>query len=194
MKRWVLATFNPSKLSEISALIPKDVEIISLASIEGATEPVEDGNTLAENALIKARYAHALTGLPALADDTGLIVPALNGAPGVYSARYAGEPSDPTANIQKLLHELSGEMNRSAHFETVIAIVEKDKEPQFLTGRLEGKILQTPTGTGGFGYDPVFMPEGENRSLAEMSKSEKNSISHRGKAIQEFLKYIYTHE
>lgn len=190
MKHWVLASFNPSKAREIQALLPDGFTLSLLGNFLGAQEPEETGSTLEENAALKSNYAARLTHLPSLADDTGLMVEALGGAPGVYSARYAGLPSNSQANIQKLLQEMEGVSNRNAYFETVICLSGFSEGPIFLSGRLEGTIALTPTGTSGFGYDPVFIPTGSTRTLAEFSKEEKNEISHRGQAVRAFLKWL----
>lgn len=192
-KQWVLASFNAGKAREVAALMPAGFSLISLAEYSGATEPEENGDTLEANAHLKALAAHQLTGLPALADDTGLFVTALGGAPGVFSARFAGEPSDSAANIRKLLHLLKPETNRAAWFETVLCLEGFPGAPVFLKGRLYGTIASEPRGTNGFGYDPVFIPEGESRTLAEMTATEKNAISHRGIAIRQFLNWIQSH-
>jgi XTP/dITP diphosphohydrolase len=190
MKNWVLASFNPDKVKEILALMPEVFSIQILGSFPNAIEPVENGLTLEENAEIKSLYASQFTGLPALADDTGLSVDALGGSPGVLSARYAGEPSNSIANIRKLLDALDVHENRKAHFETVICLSGISTGTVFLKGKLHGSIAREPIGTGGFGYDSVFIPDGSSRSLAEYSKEEKNSISHRGLAIQAFLQWL----
>ena len=193
MKHWVLASFNPSKASEIQALLPEGFTLRLLGNFPGAEEPEETGSTLEENAVLKANYSARLTRLPSLADDTGLMVEALGGAPGVYSARYAGLPSNSQANIQKLLLEMDGQTNRKAYFETVIGVSGVAGAPIFLSGRLEGTIAQAPSGSGGFGYDPIFIPKGDTRTMAEYSKEEKNKISHRGQAIRAFLKWLHEH-
>jgi len=189
--KWVLASFNPGKLKEMQALMPDTIEMISIAEWPDAEEPEENADTLEGNALIKAEYAYALTGYPSLADDTGLFVAALNGAPGVYSARYAGEPADSQKNIQKLLSELQEHSNRRAEFRTVIALVGRG-EPLFFTGVLKGSIALKPSGTKGFGYDSVFKPEGSEGTLAEYSPEEKNAISHRGKAMRALSAFVRT--
>lgn len=192
-KHWVLASFNAGKAREVAALLPGGFSLVSLADYPGATEPEENGDTLESNARLKAVAAHQLTGLPALADDTGLFVSALGGAPGVFSARFAGEPSDSAANIRKLLNLLQTQTSREAWFETVLCLEGFPGAPVFLKGRLNGTIASEPRGTNGFGYDPVFIPEGETRTLAEMTATEKNAISHRGIAIRQFLNWIQSH-
>jgi XTP/dITP diphosphohydrolase len=190
MKNWVLASFNPSKVKEILALFPEGFSIQLLGSFSQAQEPIENGLTLEENAEIKSLYASKLTGLPSLADDTGLMVESLGGAPGVLSARYAGEPSNSEANIRKLLDALEGKPNRKAYFETVICLTGIPEQPIFLKGVLHGSIALKPSGMQGFGYDPIFIPEGSTRSLAEYTKEEKNTISHRGMAIRAFIQWL----
>ncbi|HTR97820.1 MAG TPA: RdgB/HAM1 family non-canonical purine NTP pyrophosphatase [Candidatus Acidoferrales bacterium] len=186
--RFVLATFNRHKAAELGAALRAQggeaPTIVPLSDWPGASAPEETGVTLEENARLKARAALALTGLPALADDTGLEVDALGGAPGVHSARYAGEPADPAANIARLLAALAGvpRERRTARFRTVCVAAFADGRELAAEGRLDGAILETPRGRNGFGYDPVFgLPDG--RSLAELDADEKNRISHRARAI-----------
>ncbi|MEX0593416.1 MAG: RdgB/HAM1 family non-canonical purine NTP pyrophosphatase [Balneolaceae bacterium] len=182
--QWLIASANPHKareLREIVAPLGLDVQTLADLNLDGQVE--EDQETLEGNALKKARYWHDRTGWPVLADDTGLEVEALGGAPGVYSARYAGEEADDWKNVSKLLRELEGETNRAARFRTVIARVNESGE-QTYEGICSGHILYQRVGEGGFGYDPVFCPEGEERSFAELMPEEKNRISHRGRALQ----------
>jgi XTP/dITP diphosphohydrolase len=188
--KYLLASFNPSKLREIKSILPETFEIVCLADIPGAEEPEEDGDTLEANAKIKAEYGYRLTGLPTIADDTGLLVEALNGRPGVYSARYAGEPSNAERNMQKLLEELQAVNNRNAEFRTVITLMQNDGNLMYFTGVLKGEIADAPRGTHGFGYDPVFIPEGDNRTLGAYSSEEKNKISHRAKALEKLATYL----
>lgn len=184
-----LASGNPDKISEFrQILLPLEIELSSTLDMENREEVDEDQPTLEGNALKKARFWREKTGLPALADDTGLEVDALGGAPGVYSARYAGENVTYGDNVRKLLEELRGSENRNARFRTVIALA--GEEELLFEGVCEGVILATPRGDGGFGYDPVFMPKGEELTFAEMSSSEKNAISHRGRALQEFIRFL----
>lgn len=184
--RYVVATLNPDKLREIEALLPPDlVEFVGLGELEGAVAPPEDGSTLEENALAKARAAVAFSGLPAIADDTGLEVDALGGEPGVRSARYAGEGGGYEANVRKLLERLAGfeAARRSARFRTVCIACLPGRPPIVAEGVLEGRITMAPRGTGGFGYDPVFEVAGMGRTLAELPFEEKNALSHRAAAI-----------
>lgn len=181
--RLLLCTGNPGKAEELRLLLPAGTELITLAEAGLPADLPETGDTLEANALQKARFAHARTGLPCLADDTGLEVTALHGAPGVRSARYAGPAKDPVANMQRLLDELSAAHDRSARFRTVIAYVADGMERVF-EGAVEGAITRQPQGDGGFGYDPIFMPSGHQRTFAEMSVQEKNSMSHRAAAMR----------
>lgn len=184
--RFVIATLNPDKLREMVALLPPDLgDFLSLRDFEGATAPPEDGSTLAENALLKARAALELTGLPAIADDTGLEVDALGGAPGVRSARYAGEGAGYEANVRKLLREMAGfePARRTARFRTVCVACLPARTPLVAEGVLEGRITTERRGASGFGYDPVFEVAGTGRTLAELPFDEKNRLSHRAAAV-----------
>ena len=184
--RFVVATLNPDKLLELRALLPRDLaELVGLGELRGASAPPEDGDTLEENARIKARAALAFSGLPAIADDTGLEVEALGGEPGVRSARYAGEGAGYEANVRKLLAELAGvePARRSARFRTVCVACFPDRPPIVAEGVLAGRITCEPRGAQGFGYDPVFEVAGTGRTLAELPFEEKNAISHRAAAI-----------
>lgn len=185
----LLCTGNPSKAEEIRRLLPASVQVVTLAEAGLPADLPETGATLEENALQKARFAHARTGLPCLADDTGLEVAALGGDPGVRSARYAGEAKDPAANMRLLLERLRGAGDRAARFRTVLAYVDAGRERLF-EGVVRGAIAPAPRGNGGFGYDPVFVPEGEERTFAEMTLEEKNSMSHRGRALSEALGFL----
>ena len=185
----VFATNNKHKIREISDLLDSRFEVIGLTEI-GITEDIpEDADNLADNALFKARYVHERTGLNVFADDTGLEVDALGGAPGVYSARYAGTSKDPSDNIIKLLKELEGVEDRKARFRTVIALIYDNSEYLF-EGKVEGGIIQMRRGTGGFGYDPVFIAEGYDQTFAEMPLSEKNKISHRAMAMRKLIAFL----
>jgi XTP/dITP diphosphohydrolase len=184
--RFVVATLNPDKLREISALLPSGfAEFVGLAEFAEASAPPETGATLEENALIKARAAVALTGLPGIADDTGLEVDALGGEPGVRSARYAGDGAGYEANVRKLLERMEGiePARRSARFRTVCVACFPDRPPIVAEGVLEGRITNAPRGSEGFGYDPVFEVAGTERTLAELPFAEKNALSHRAAAI-----------
>ncbi|RXG15626.1 XTP/dITP diphosphohydrolase [Leeuwenhoekiella aestuarii] len=185
----IFATHNPNKLKEIQALMPDYIQLKSLTDIGCNEDIIEDAPTIEGNALIKARYIKEKYGFDCFADDTGLEVKSLNGAPGVYSARYAGEQKNAEDNTQKLLAELKVKTDRSAQFKTVIALILNGKERLF-EGICKGSIIKEKTGDGGFGYDPVFKPEGFPLTFAEMPLSEKNKIGHRGKATQKLLDYL----
>ena len=183
----VLASHNKHKIAELQSLLGKhlpDVEILSLSDVGLDGEIVEDGLTFEDNALIKARYA-ASSGYIGLGDDSGLCVDSLGGAPGIYSARYAGESADDAKNNEKLLSELDGKDSRRAYFVCTIACVFPNGDEKIVvTGKTEGEILKELNGEGGFGYDPLFFVKEKNKTYAEMSGEEKNAISHRGKAIE----------
>ena len=185
----VFATNNQHKLNELRNLLGKDMELLSLEDIHCNEEIPEDHDTLEENAAQKAKYIHEKYGVDCFADDTGLEIEALNNEPGVYSARYAGEARDAQANMQKVLGKLSGETNRKARFRTVISLLIDDKEYLF-EGIVDGLILKEKRGTDGFGYDPIFQPEGYDLSFAEMAMSNKNKISHRGRAVQKLVEFL----
>ena len=186
----VFATNNAHKLSEVSAVLGNDFELVTLREV-GITEDIpETGATLDENASIKARYVYERTGLNCFADDTGLEVEALGGAPGVHSARYATDGHDFAANNRKLLRELEGKANRKARFRTVISLIVDGIERQ-VEGIVEGEITTSESGAEGFGYDPLFMPEGYDRTFAEMSAEEKNAISHRGRAVAKLVEMLH---
>ena len=182
----ILATHNADKRKEMmAALASLNVEILSLVDFPHVGEIVEDGDTLTENAIIKAKTVFEITGIPAISDDTGLSVDALNGAPGVYSARYAGENATYTDNVGKLLEEIKDVplQNRGAQFETVMAFIDNDTE-LIAHGVVKGQITETLKGVGGFGYDPVFYIPEQEKTFAEMTILEKNQISHRGIALR----------
>jgi len=184
----VLATHNRGKMEEMSAILGHlPVELLALDAFPEIGDIPETGNTLKENAFIKAETVHRLTGLPALADDTGLEVDALNGAPGIYSARYAGADATFDDNYQKILKELHGipVEKRTARFRTVIAFV-NGGEKEWVEGVAEGRIIEEKRGIGGFGYDPIFYYPPLRKTFAELDSVEKNSISHRGKALRNF--------
>jgi len=181
----VIATRNRHKWTEIQALFyAPGLEILSAFDFPDLPDVIEDGATLEENALKKARELSLGTGCWALADDTGLEVAALNGAPGVYSARYAGENVDYAANNTKLLKALRGVTDRTAVFRTVIAFAHPAGESHTVEGCCPGRIAEEPHGTNGFGYDPVFIPDGFDKTFAELDATEKNKISHRGAALR----------
>lgn len=189
----VVATRNRKKLEELQRLM-KDIkiELLSLDDFPHVPEVIEDGKTFEENAIKKAIFIAKATGLPAIADDSGLVVDALEGAPGIYSARYAGEPSDDRKNIEKLLRDMATfpDHKRQAHFICVIALATPKGEVKTFTGSVDGIITKEPRGEGGFGYDPVFEPEGLNRTFAEISREEKDSMSHRMRAIKLLKEYL----
>lgn len=185
----VFATNNRHKLDEVRAIVGDKVEVLSLNDIGCHDDIPETADTLQGNALIKARYIYEKFGVDCFADDTGLEVEALDGAPGVFSARYAGEECDSEANMQKLLQNLTGKSNRNAQFRTVIALIIKGEEKLF-NGIVKGTITEEKRGDSGFGYDPVFVPEGFSKSFAQMSGDMKNSISHRYRATQELSNYL----
>jgi len=185
----VFATNNPNKLKEIQSLIPKEIEIISLKEI-GCNEDIpETGDTLEANAFQKAHYIKDNFNYDCFADDTGLEIDELNGDPGVYSARYAGPERNANANMNKVLNELKGKKNRKAQFRTAIALILKDEEHLF-EGKVEGYISKDKQGNEGFGYDPIFIPENNIRSFAQMSMQEKGAISHRGRAVKKLVTYL----
>lgn len=185
----VFATNNAHKLSEVTDMLGDAFDVKCLKEIDCFDELPEDQQTLEGNALQKARYVHDKYGVNCFADDTGLEVEALNGEPGVYSARYAGKECISENNIDKLLDNLKGETNRKARFRTVIALILDGKEMLF-EGIVEGTILTTRTGGGGFGYDSVFQPEGFEQSFGEMEPSLKNAISHRALAVKNLVKQL----
>ena len=191
----VLATHNEDKCAEMSALLSSfSIEILSLENFPEIGEIIEDGTTLEENALLKARTVHSLTGLYACADDTGLEVDALGGKPGIYSARYAGENCSYSDNVYKLLHDMENLPldKRKAHFKTIIAFVGENME-LVSEGIVEGMITKKSKGVGGFGYDPVFYVLNKGKTYSEMEMTEKNQISHRAKAIQNMTNLLQSH-
>lgn len=180
-RKIVFATNNAHKLEEIRAILGKDFQVLGLGDIGCKEDIPETADTLEGNAEIKARYVKEHYGYDCFADDTGLEVEALGGAPGVYSARYAGPGHDSAANVALLLKNLEGKSDRAARFRTVIALVEGDKIT-LVDGVVEGRIIDELRGDNGFGYDPIFVPEGYDKTFAEMDSKEKNSISHRARA------------
>jgi XTP/dITP diphosphohydrolase len=185
----VFATNNLNKLKELQEMLGDHFELLSLADINCTDEIPEDYETLEENARQKAQYIYEKYNVNCFADDTGLEIKALNNEPGVYSARYAGEAKDAKANMKKVLEKLDGENERQARFRTVVSLFLDDKEFQF-EGIVDGNILETERGLDGFGYDPIFQPEGYNISFAEMEMGEKNKISHRGRAVQKLVEFL----
>ncbi|MFC7405125.1 RdgB/HAM1 family non-canonical purine NTP pyrophosphatase [Georgenia alba] len=195
--RLALATHNRHKVTELreilAPLLPDlPAEAVVGAADVGAAEPVEDGVTFAQNALIKARALVAVTGLPAVADDSGLCVDVLGGAPGVFSARWSGRHGEDRANLELLLAQLADvpEAHRGAHFACAAALVTPSGEEVVEEGTMPGTLLTAPRGSGGFGYDPILLPAGESRSAAELSPAEKHAISHRGKAFRALAPHV----
>jgi len=186
MKQMVLASGNAGKIREFSQIFSNwDITVKAQTSL-GVSSVPETGTTFVENAIIKARHAAKETGLPALADDSGLVVDALKGAPGIYSSRYAGHEATDTDNVDKLLKELDGVTDRRAHFQCVLVFMQHadDPIPVIAEGKWYGEIATSPRGDGGFGYDPVFWLPEQNCTAAELDKSIKNSVSHRGQAVK----------
>ncbi len=195
--RLVLATANPHKLIELTRLLAADhvdVDLAGLSQFPGAPDVAETGATFADNALLKARAVAAFTGLPSVADDSGLCCDALNGMPGVLSARWSGRHGADAENLRLLLAQL-GEVpdeRRGAHFSCVAALVLPSAKETLSEGTLVGRLIREPRGAGGFGYDPIFVPDGEDRTTAEMSAAEKDAISHRGRAFRGLAPAIAT--
>ena len=185
----VFATNNQHKLSEIRQILGGRVEVLSLNYIGCNVDIPETGSTLEENALQKAQYVYDHYHIDCFADDTGLEVDALNGAPGVYSARYAGDGHDSEANMTKLLNELGENNNRSARFHTVIALIQQGEVHEF-EGIVNGQIIRERRGGEGFGYDPIFQPDGYDQTFAELGLDIKNQISHRARATRKFAEYL----
>jgi XTP/dITP diphosphohydrolase len=185
----VFATNNLNKLKEVQEMLPNSIELLSLKDINCFDEIEETETTLDGNAKLKANYITQKFGYNCFADDTGLEVDGLEGKPGVYSARFAGEPSNSEKNIQKVLSELENKTNRKAQFRTVICL-NIDENQYLFEGTCKGEILTKKQGEKGFGYDPIFKPEGYSTSFAEMSSEEKNKISHRGIAIQKLVQFL----
>ncbi|GHT62853.1 non-canonical purine NTP pyrophosphatase [Bacteroidia bacterium] len=188
-KKLVFATNNKHKLEEIRAILSQSYPIVSLDEIGCSEDIPETAETLEGNALLKAQYIKTHYGYDCFADDTGLEVKALNNAPGVYSARYAGESKDSKANMRKILRELEKQSDRSARFRTAIALILGGKEYLF-EGIVEGKLIEEARGNAGFGYDPVFVPEGYTETFAEMGADIKNTISHRAKAVEKLKAFL----
>jgi len=185
----VFVTHNENKMLEIKSMFPEKIRLLSLKAINCSATIKETGQTLEENALLKAKYVYEKYMYDCFADDTGLEVEALNGMPGVISARYAGEPKDDSKNIQKLLAEMKNEKNRTAYFRTVIALFLK-KEKYIFEGKIKGDILYEPVGKNGFGYDSVFQPFGYTKSFGQFTLEEKNKISHRFLSLKKLLTFL----
>lgn len=188
-KKLVFATNNIHKLEEISAILGEKIELLSLKDIQCTTDIPETADTLEGNAMQKAEYIFNKYGLDCFADDTGLEVEALNGAPGVFSARYAGDGHNSEANMQKLLQNLQGIANRKAQFRTAICLI-WDGKMHLFEGICKGEIIKEKRGGAGFGYDPIFVPEGYDKTFAELGNDIKNKISHRAKAVDMLSKYL----
>ena len=189
------ASHNQNKVKELRAIMPEGIELIGLDEL-GVTEDIaETGSTLHENSEIKARYVFDQYHTPVFADDSGLVVHALNGEPGVYSARYAGPERDDHRNMDLLLNNLLEKENRSAEFQTVITFIDEQGQSHPFLGIIKGEIIQEKRGENGFGYDPIFKPDGYDNTFAELSGEIKNKISHRAKAVEQLLAYLHqTHE
>lgn len=185
----VVATNNAHKLKEIAAILGQEIELLSLKDIQCFADIPETADTLEGNARQKAMYIYENYGMDCFADDTGLEVEALGGAPGVFSARYAGDGHDSEANMQKLLKELAGKENRKAQFRTVICLIRNGKEHLF-EGIVKGEIIQEKRGGAGFGYDPIFVPEGYDLTFAELGDDVKNTISHRARAVEKLCQFL----
>ncbi|MCU0265778.1 MAG: RdgB/HAM1 family non-canonical purine NTP pyrophosphatase [Actinomycetia bacterium] len=194
-RRVVLATRNPHKVAELRRILATaglDVELVGADAFPGLADVPETGTTFAENALIKAHAVAAATGLPAVADDSGLCVDVLGGMPGVFSARWSGRHGDDRGNLDLLLAQLSDvpDDRRSAHFACAAALALPGGAERVVEGRLSGALVRAPRGDGGFGYDPVFVPDGDTRTTAEMSPAEKDAISHRGRAFRALVPVV----
>ena len=192
MKKLVLASNNPGKLREFAQLLaPLDFEVLPQAQFN-VPEAEEPHITFVENALVKARHAARLTGMPALADDSGICVTALDGAPGVYSARFAGEPKSDARNNEKLIADLAGKADRRAHYVCVLVFVHHadDPQPVIAEGEWHGEIIDTPQGENGFGYDPYFWVAAKGCTVAQMAADDKNAMSHRGKALRKLIEQL----
>lgn len=185
----VFASNNKNKILEVQNMLPDSIKILSLEDIGCFEEIPETADTIEGNAILKANYVTGKYGYDCFADDTGLEVDALNGAPGVYSARYAGEQKDAGENMDKLLFELQDKSSRNAHFKTVIAL-NLNKAQYLFTGIAKGEITSQKSGNHGFGYDPVFVPEGFSKTFAEITLEEKATISHRGKAVKQLIGFL----
>lgn len=189
MKQLIFVTHNAHKAEEVKSIIGNSFEVKNLSDINFFDEIPETGSTFKENALQKVQYLHNKLKCNCFADDSGLSVDALNGEPGILSARYAGQPSNSQRNTEKLLNTLKNETNRKAQFITVIAVILED-QTYFFEGIINGTITTTPQGEGGFGYDPIFIPDGYDKTFAELPTEIKNKISHRAIAMQKFKQFI----
>jgi len=185
----IFATHNKNKLSEVKALMPGNIDLLGLSEISFDNEIEETATTIEGNASLKSTAIYEATKINCFSDDSGLLVDELSGAPGVYSARYAGDQKNDEDNIQKLLENLKGKANRKAHFKTVMSLIIDGKENLF-EGKIFGIIIEEKKGTNGFGYDPIFVPDGHNKTFAEMTKEEKSAISHRGIALKKLIDFL----
>lgn len=194
-RRLVLASRNPGKLAEVRRILAGEVEMIGLDEVADYPEPAETGESFEENALIKARECVRRTGLPAVADDSGLCVDALNGMPGVLSARWSGRHGDDAANLALVLAQISGVpgARRGAAFVCAAALVSPSGTEEVVLGEVRGTLLRSPRGEGGFGYDPIFVPVGEDRTTAEMAPQDKDALSHRGRALRALAPSVRAH-
>ena len=196
LQRLVLATRNQGKISEfrriLDELAPNQIELIGVDHFPDLVDVEETGSTFEENSLLKSRYTAVATGIPAIADDSGLCIDALGGAPGIFSARWAGVHGDDRANLEKVLEQLRDvpDEKRTAHFQCVASLALPDGRSQIAEGRFEGHILHAPVGENGFGYDPIFRPLGLSISSAEMSAEEKDRVSHRGKSLRSLAPHV----
>jgi len=190
--RICFASHNQHKVKEIAAIAPEGVEVYGLDELSIHEDIPETGDTLEENSILKAEYVYNRFKIPVFSDDSGLEVDALNGEPGVYSARYAGLEKSHEKNMTLLLNNLAGKTNRFARFKSVITFIDSQGQRMQFTGTVEGKIEEGKRGTNGFGYDPVFTPKGFDRTFAEMNDDEKNALSHRAKAFDQLLSYLKT--
>lgn len=189
MLQLVFASNNNNKIKEIQQLVPTDIQILSLKDIGCEADIPETADTIEGNAILKANYVTEHYGYPCFADDSGLEIDALNGAPGVYSARYAGSQRNDNDNMNKVLEKLQNETNRKANFKTVIAL-NMNGEQHLFTGIINGEIIHEKRGTNGFGYDPVFVADGYQKTFAELTMEEKSTISHRGKALKQLVSFL----
>lgn len=185
----LFASQNQHKLAEVSKLLPKKMELIGLNDLDFQEDIPETEDTIEGNALLKARVIYKEFGIPCFADDTGLFIEALNGEPGVYSARWHKEDDRFETNIEKALFLLKEKENRKAYFKTVVAYID-NKEERLFEGRVDGEIISSLRGDSGFGYDPIFIPDGYDQTFAEMPSELKNKISHRGRAMKEFISFL----
>ena len=190
MKKLVFATGNSHKLQEVQSLLKEGFALSCLKDVNITEDIPETADNLVDNALQKAWYVYNKCGIPCFADDTGLEVEALGGAPGVYSARYAGEEKDSMKNMLLLLQNMNGKENRNARFRTIIAYIDENAIEHIFEGEIRGTIIENMAGTNGFGYDPIFVPESYDKTFAELSSEIKNTISHRARAMEKFLSYI----